>query len=194
MRKGSVFAKGELIVSWRTRVIGLLLLISALGCAKGLQVNNDFDKAADFTRYQTWDWMPGETFRSTDPRLDDPKVRERIKGAIENQLVENGFQRATEPDFHVNYLAALGSELEERRIDNYYEYSHYTVFYPHWTATYTGVYETGTLVIDILDVDTKRLVWRSTAKLEVNPQAGPRENEPKIREAVRAMLKRFPPK
>jgi hypothetical protein len=73
-------------------------------------------------------------------------------------------------------------------------YLNYSVFIPHVTQSYTEVWETGTVILDVIDADNKKLVWRGTAETEVNPQAGPRENGPKLQKAIKMMLEKFPPK
>lgn len=175
-------------------LIGLFCIVLLTGCSS-MHIDSRHDSTADFSGYQTWDWMPGPPERTGDERVDDPKVRERIQSRIESQLITLGFTKvANSPDFLVNYHAALNTELNQVRMDNYYEYAHYQVFYPHWTATYTDVYELGTLVIDILDPNTNRLVWRGWARAEINPQEGPVINGEKIRKAAEGILRKFPPK
>lgn len=180
----------------RDVAVAIFLVIAlALGaCSKGLVVRSDFDEDADFAQLKSWDWIPGGAAESEDRRLNDPKVRERIERVIEGAFVGRGYSRdPASPDFHVNYYVILGEEISERRIGNFAEYENYTVFVPGWTSTYTDVYETGTVIVDVLDIREQRLVWRGSVQAEINPQAGPRENEPKIKKALTKLLERFPP-
>ena len=85
-------------------------------------------------------------------------------------------------------------QINARNIENYYQYFNYAVFSPYVTSSYTEVYDLGTLIIDVLDRRTKTHVWRGAAQTKVNTQAGPRENEPKMREAAKKILEDFPPK
>jgi hypothetical protein len=173
-------------------MIGLFLVVLLSGCSS-MYVDSSHDSTADFSGYQTWDWLPGPPEETGDERIDDPKVRERIKTRLETQLTSQGFVKSDSPDFLVNYHAALNAELNQEMVDNYYEYSHYQVFYQHWASTYTDVYETGTLVIDILDTKSKKLVWRGWAQADINPQEGPVINGEKIRKAAEGILSKFPP-
>lgn len=175
--------------------IAIVAVAAALTGCSSMEIQSDFDRDADFSGYRTWNWVPEKAPPTGDRRVDDPKVRESLEEIIEAKFLERGYERNTKsPDFYVNYFAALRDELNPTRIDNYYEYTAYTVFVPYWMSTYTTVWETGTMFLDVLDPTTKKLVWRGFAEIEINPQAGPRENVPKIEKAVGKMLKRFPPK
>jgi hypothetical protein len=55
-------------------------------------------------------------------------------------------------------------------------------------------YLTGTLLIDIVDAASKKLVWRGTAAGAVDPGLTSVERDERIRQIVRDMLSHFPPK
>ena len=55
-------------------------------------------------------------------------------------------------------------------------------------------YTEGTLILDVLDAATKSLVWRGTAQAEALPSVDVSTPQARIREAVRRILERFPPK
>jgi hypothetical protein len=179
------------------RFIPVLILISVLvGCSgPKSSVTTDFDPEADFSTYQTWDWLPGEPPETGDRRLDDQQVRERIRGVIEEELTTHGFPQSREaPDFHVIYHAGLDQEINQRTVANYYQYIDYVVFVPWTTSSYNESWDIGTLIVDFFDTNTHTLVWRGIGRIKFNAQAGPRENEPIIRKGVREMIERFPPK
>jgi hypothetical protein len=113
---------------------------------------------------------------------------------IDAGLADRGFSRnSDDPDFYVIYHAALDQEINQRNIENYYEFINYMVFAPTVTTRYVEEWDIGTIIIDVFDPDSRRLIWRGTSRTEMNYQAGPRENKPIIEEAVKKMLKEFPP-
>ena len=63
-------------------------------------------------------------------------------------------------------------------------------------GTRTRVYDfdQGLLVLDIVDPQTKKLIWRGTAKDAVDLSWSQQRKTAKISEAVQKMLSRFPPK
>ena len=175
-----------------------VVAVAVFGGCSSMNVYTDFDKTADYSGYKTWDWVPvepEEPNQPVDPRLQNPKGRERVKELIEEELIASGFEKTLDtPDFYVLVHAALGEELNMRNIENYYEYLNYAVFSPYVTTRYTEVIDIGTLMIDFFDAESHAHVWRGTASTEYNYQAGPKENDPVIREAVKKTIQQFPPK
>jgi len=185
--------RGQHMISRILPGIAVLLLI--VGGCSGIRVQTDFDREADFSGYKTWDFLPGEPRPTGYRTLDDPALAARLQGAIENGFSLRGLQKASQdPDFFVAYHLAFAEKINARNIENYYQYINYAVFAPYVTSSYTEVYDLGTLIIDVLDRRTKTHVWRGAAQTNVNTQAGPRENEPKMREVARRILEDFPPK
>ncbi len=181
------------------RAISLVALIFAGflvgGCSQGMKVETEFDRDANFTGLHTWDWLPGEPKPTGYRELDNPDLKARVQGAIETGFVARGCTKVSEdPDFLVAYHFVFSEEVTARNIENYYQFIHYSVFVPTVTSSYKELFDLGTLIIDVLDCRAKSFVWRGAARTKVNIQAGPRENDPKIREAVELILERFPPK
>jgi len=54
-------------------------------------------------------------------------------------------------------------------------------------------YEEGTLVLDVVNGSEKDLIWRGTAKKTVDQNATPDKITKTINEAVKKLLKGFPP-
>jgi hypothetical protein len=52
----------------------------------------------------------------------------------------------------------------------------------------------GSLLVDIFDAGTKKLVWRGTAAGEVDPGLTSQQRDERMRAMVREMLSHFPPK
>jgi hypothetical protein len=59
-------------------------------------------------------------------------------------------------------------------------------------TTYVENYTVGTLVVDMFDSRTKRLIWRGSASDVVSGK--PEKDEKKLNEAVSKMFDHFPPK
>ena len=54
-------------------------------------------------------------------------------------------------------------------------------------------YEEGTLIIDFVESNSKNLLWRGTAKSDVNNVKTPEERDKLINESVQKILNNFPP-
>jgi hypothetical protein len=161
------------------------------GCAP-MRVSSHVDRNLDFTRYQTFDWGPADTLPAGDPRLErDAFFQDHIQGAIERNLAARGFARAAAtatPDVRVHFHAVIDRRIAANQLDSQSGYC-------SRNDCQTGVseYEEGTLVVDMIDVRTNRLVWRGWARDSVE---GVLDNQDrlarKIDDAVRLMFMRLP--
>jgi len=106
-------------------------------------------------------------------------------------MAARGFERAaagSEPDVRVHFHAVVDRRLDVNQVDSQSGYC-------SRNDCPAGVsdYEEGTLVIDLIDVRTGRLVWRGWAQDSVE---GVLDNQDrlarKIEQAVRLMLARLP--
>ncbi len=174
------------------------LLVTALCACSTLRVSSDYDPAFDFSGFRTWNWLTGPQAGTVDPRLPSGLVEERIRAALEKHLAALGFERSATgtPDFRVGYHAAVEDKVDVQTINRAYGYG------PGWGAgrglmtsdTYVRQYEQGTLIVDIVDPRTKRLVWRGSAQAEVYSYATPEQREARIDDAVGQILERFRPR
>jgi hypothetical protein len=169
----------------------VLLCVSAAACAP-MRVSSHVDRERDFSRYRTFDWGPADALPAGDPRLErNSFFQDHIQGAIERNMVARGFERAAPaavPDVRLHVHAVIERRVDVDRLDS--------------QAGYCGrddcrvglsEYEAGTLVVDMIDVQTNRLVWRGWAQDSLD---GVLENRDrlarKIEDAVRLMFLRLP--
>jgi hypothetical protein len=161
------------------------------GCAP-MRVSSHVDRERDFTRYRTFDWGPADALPAGDPRLERSAFfQDHIQGAIERGLAAKGYRHADSgavPDVRVHFHAVIDRRLDVDAVD-------YQSGYCSRNDCQAGVseHEQGTLVVDMIDVRTNRLVWRGWAQDSVE---GVLENQDrlarKIEDAVRSMFVRLP--
>ena len=53
-------------------------------------------------------------------------------------------------------------------------------------------YEEGPLIIDVMEGESERLIWRGTATAEVRQRTSPADRSDRVAEAVRTVLAQFP--
>ena len=169
----------------------LVLLLPALVLAQ--KTSSDYDKTADFTTLKTYALKDGT-------KVDDPFVDSRINDAIETELKAKGFTKdVANPDFFVVYHLTLD---KEKNITSYSTGVGYGPYPYHWgggfgtTSTNVRVNEilVGTLLIDIVDAKKEALVFRGMGVKEVDPQAKAEKRDRNVSQAVKKVLKDFPPK
>ena len=62
---------------------------------------------------------------------------------------------------------------------------------PSGVSTYQ--YEEGSLILDFVDAKSKKLIWRGSAKAQIDNVDTPEKSEKLINEAVKEILKEYPP-
>jgi len=175
--------------AWRVvgYVTGGLVALVLAGCA-AMTVSSYVEQGADFTRYRTYNWAPDDQLSTGDPRLDNnPFFQAQVRQSVEGELARRGYAKATSaPDVIVHYHANVTDTVDASAIDREAGYCDENSCRPF-------VYEAGTLVLDLVDARTERLVWRGWAKDTFD---GIIENqdwmEERIGEAVAKIMERLP--
>ena len=177
-----------------TQTLGAVMVVGScflVGCAP-MRVSSHVDRDRDFTHYRTFDWGPADRLPAGDQRLErDAFYQDHVQGAVERNLAARGFERAdatATPDVRIHFHAVIDRRIAASQLDAQSGYC-------DRDNCQTGVseYEEGTLVVDVIDVRTNRLVWRGWARDSVE---GVLENQDrlarKIEEGVRLMFMRLP--
>lgn len=178
-------------------VLSAALALVAAGCV-GFPVESDYDPQADFSGYRSWYWLPPR--ETGDPRIDNDLVAARIRRAIERTLSARGYVKTStgEGDFGVGYHGFIQAKTDVRTIDRYYGYGRgWGMYGPGYggiaTETYVDQYDEGTLIIDIVDTRSHKLVWRGSTRGRVSDDTTPEERDERAQAAVDAILAEFPP-
>ena len=162
--------------------VGLLVFLAAT-LTFSQDVKTDYDHQADFTRYRTYHWERVQT--------SNPLWQQRVQDAVDKELASKGWQR-TDSGGDVA-LVAVGATHNQNEYQTFYNGM------PGWgwrgfgdTATTTvSTYLIGTLVVDIYDNNTRKLLWRGAASDTLSDKA--EKNEGKLNKAVDKMFNHFPP-
>lgn len=162
--------------------VALLAAFLLQGCST-VRVETDFDRAADFSRYRTYQWIEHEKHDDENPLMRDELIRSHVLGALDAQMAAKGYSRidAGRPDFLVAYFF-----VTRNRVDVHHHYGYYWHTYPSVRR-----YREGTLIIDVVDPQQRQLVWRGWATGTLHRREQARED---IERSVIKMLDRFPPK
>lgn len=165
------------------------LAVTATGCAT-MSVSSHVQRGLNFSQYRTFDWGPADALPTGDPRLDqNPFFKDHLEGAVEKQLAMKGFERAAgTADLLVHYHASINRRIDVNRIDQTYGYC-----YDADCRARVVDYEAGTLVLDMVDTRTNRVVWRGWAQDSVESVLNNEDRMArKIDEAVKRMMAQFP--
>jgi hypothetical protein len=171
-------------------VSGVVTLSMAASLALAIDVNTDFDKDVDFSKYKTYSWAHTP---DSGNQLSDKRIVESIDG----QLQARGWKKAAEGATGDAVIAAHAAKESQERLDTFYTGWGVGYGYGGWAmpvggaTTVSSVYEIGSLLVDIFDAGTKKLLWRGTASatLSTNPDS----NKKKLAKVTKRMFQNFPP-
>lgn len=179
------------------------LLIAAaaftLTACSSLSTSYDYDPAVSFSQYKTYAWVENKA-ETTSYHLDG-LTEQRVKDAVAYQLSLKGFSTGstTDADVLVNYLTKVDKKIN---VDTFSNDFGYNPFYgPRWgvggslhTQTVVREYEVGTLIVDLIDNKTGKLVWRGTVADTINDSHTPQKRIESINKAIAAVMLNYPPK
>jgi hypothetical protein len=174
--------------------ICLLVTLALLGaCAHEpprIQTTVNHDPRAQFTGLRTWAWLPDDAIA----RAGSDKAVARIKRAVERQLSAKGYSLVPrdQADFVVGYRLSVDTEVDVKQIADEYGYGGPQGYWTDVQENRPQTYEKGTLILDVVNPQNMRLLWRGTASARLEPTNAPREGE-KGQQAVETLLAKFPP-
>jgi len=181
------------------RLLVIALLLSLTGCAT-IRISTQYNPKATFSDLKTYAWIVSPEGATGDPRLDNPKLHSEIRQAVERRLLAQGYEKKESgtPDFWVGYHAAIERKESVRAIN---ESSGYAPaegwrtgpigFDQPETTVYE--YEEGSLILDISNPATRKLLWRGSAQAKVDRYTSDQKRQRRINTAVKKILSQFPP-
>jgi len=166
----------------------LVLVIGATsGCAP-IHVHAYTERGATFT-FRTYAWAPDEAVATGDPRLDNNRFfSEQVRASVDRELAARGFEKTTSTpsDLLVHFHATIAQEIETSSTKQFE--------FEHCYNCGTTIYDAGTLVIDLVDARSSRLVWRGWVE-KLNPVIDNQDwMEETIDWAVAQIMKKLPPR
>lgn len=198
----------------RTLRLFSLVLLSALmfaSCKSSLTVSTDYDRSVDFSQYKTFGIYKLDAEAQTISELN----RARIYSAIKAALTERGLTESATPDLWVNSLAfvesreshssttmttGMGMGMGGMGMGMGGFHRPYMWGGPMMmtgssvarTQHNVDIYHKGSLLVDLIDARTNRLVWHAAGNRDIDKNFGKKADE-KILKYVSRMFESFPP-
>jgi len=161
----------------KNTIAAAVALVMTTAVVYAQKVSVDSDPAAPFANYKTYAWVEGTP-------APNPLNEDRLHMAVDAQLALKGLRmNTTNPDLVVTTHVTT-QERPELVVNG---------FGPGWWGGGTAQVQTyvdGTLVVDLYDANTKKMVWRGVATATASDK--PTKNAAKMSKAVDKMFEKLP--
>lgn len=168
----------------------LLASLWLAGCASN--VVTDYDSGAGFAGYETWAFakQPDEGPRNF-LSLDASRVERAVETAMERQSMDRVSE--TDADLLVSYRVEDVERLDTTGFTYGFGWGRSPFGFGLSTAPPVREIREGKLVVELVDNDTDRVVWRGASKRYLNEDQSPERRSELIDEVVRDMFEKYPP-
>lgn len=170
---------------------GTLLFLG--GCTTRTTVDYDRAAAAKFSSYECFIIDSRESRSNYQDVVLSPIVDRRIESAIGRELQAKGFQQnCSKHDFRVTFstLTKTRTEINDLGVGPTIFRRYPYMGYGGYSQIDIDQYEEGTFIVDIIDNNSKELVWRGAYAKRLGWSA-PTEEE--VHVIVNSILAEFPP-
>jgi hypothetical protein len=176
------------------------LALTAHVALEAVDVKVDHDKSFDFRAVRTWGWNPegaGDVkmarTKDDDPEAMKKRVDPLMREAVTAEMTRRGLKESSAPDLTVTYFLLLTSGSSSQTVGQFLPATAAWGLPMFPAATQSlEMMNRGSLVIDLSAKGT--VVWRGVAQSKVEIGLEDKKREDRLREGVRDLLKRYPPK
>lgn len=175
-------------------ILSFGLVVALAACAPRVYVEQD--NTASFSGLRTFAWVSPPIGPVNNPILDSQILEGRVQRAVVADLSARGFTQVAanqSPDFTVTYHTVSKQKLESSGASfaigfgSYYPYGFSNVFVPVGNNVQSR--DQGTLMLDIIDGRSKRLIWRGWTKDWISQD---NYSEQAVAQDVHKILSKFP--
>ena len=167
-------------------LVGMTLVFA--GMASAQQVKTDYDRSANFALYKTYSWEHLET--------KDPLNVDRIKNAVDTVLAAKGWT-CVDSGGDVS-IVAMEITRDQQTLNTFYDgfgggrgWRGFGDDGFGEATTTTETYKVGTVVVDLFETKTKRLIWRGSSSDTLSDKSD--KNIKNLDKGVDKMFKHFAP-
>jgi len=180
------------------KIFFLLIILTMLQACSGVRVSQDYEQGYNFLVLKTFSWKENKNHEYG--FKNNELVDTRIRAAIVNQF---GMQQYTYidsgvPDFYISYHFSIEQKISTQQVSggvsmgrgSFGRYGSVGIS----TGTQVDAYDQGTLLIDVTDASSNKLIWRGISTQMVSEHSSPEKSTKQINETVKKLLAQFPPK
>lgn len=183
-------------------MLAILCLLTA--CSSQPSYVIDHSEKFDFSQLKTYRWYDDVYTSAASEYRHYNSSDKRIRSYVDRELTQKGLRErhSGTGDFLVNYNI---SKQEHVSIDNFSNYppgmhggvgvGNYgsAVVVGYSNSSNVKVYKEGTVVIDVIDAQSKKVVWRGIAEARMKKSMSQQDKDHIASEISRELLTDFPP-
>jgi len=184
-------------LSQLTLLAFVLVLLAA--CASKPTIKSDYDHTVDFSKYKTFGFYNPMGIENPNYTSIYGSI---FRDAIGKELLSRGYTQSDTPDLLINVSGRLKDKIKVTSTTDPYMgggyYGYRQGVYGAWggygygTSTHVRNYTEGTVNVDIVDRQLKRMVWEGVAVGRVNEKKNNDETRENIYSGIREMFAAYP--
>ena len=183
------------------QLLATVLAVAALagGCASGPDVRGDYDRAADFGKYRTYNFLSAT---NGNPAEFQSIAQQMMQQAASREMEARGYTKSDNPDLVINFKGKLEEKTDIQSTPA--PYYGPTWGYRGWggapygaygygggTEVTTRRYNVGTLVMDVIDREKRQAVFQGGLE-DVVTSKMMQDKQGTINNAVSAIFATYP--
>jgi hypothetical protein len=193
-----MYSHSDLVKSARN-VMFAVVAITLSACSSGPTIESDYDHTVDFSQFKTYAYFNPMGIENPNYSSIYGSI---FRSAINREMESRGYVMSDNPDLMINVSGRLQDKTKVTTTSDpymgggYYGYRRgaYGTWggYGHGTQTHVSNYTEGTINVDMVDRDEKRMVWEGVAVGRVNDKNTPDETRANINAGITEMFANYP--
>jgi hypothetical protein len=185
------------------KLLGMWFLTTLIisGCSS-VKVHSDYDKAADFSNYKTYEFLG---WADESDKIINDLDKNRIQNAFANEFSKRNMEYVeSNGDLAVSLFIVVDQKTSVTAYTNHMSMGGWGYGAGWgWYGGYGGIgmgtstthysendYLEGTLVVDVYDTNTKKLIWQSVGQKTI--EENPKNRDRNTTYAAEKIMKPFP--
>jgi hypothetical protein len=176
---------------------GIAMLLTA--CASKPTIESDYDQTIDFSKYKTYAFYNPMGIENPNYSSIYGSI---FRDAIGKEMSKRGYTQSDNPDLLINVSGNMKDKTKVTTTSSpnygggYYGYrgGRYGAWggYGYGNSTHVSNYTEGTINVDMVDRELKRMVWEGVAVGRVNEKNTPDETRANIYAGLQEMFSGYP--
>lgn len=177
-------------------ILCFLIVLYLAGCS-AVTVTDEAVGSIDLLQMKKYSWLTPED-GAGQVRAVKPEVEKLIVSSVDKYFAGKGLEHTAkdDADFYITWFGKVDEKVSRTSVAHFYRpYGYGTLAAQHPGMVEEGgpvkIWQEGTLVIDIIDADSKAVVWRGNATDTIRDDMSADEVPAYINRSVKGLLDRF---